>query len=203
MRCRLLGAFTTLLLLSPAPAAADWLLSPYVGVRFATNTTLFFALDVDATDEKKFLWGISSALLTDGVFGLEVDFAYVPGFFGSGGEIIASSRVITLSGNAILAMPLGVTTYGLRPYVTGGLGLMHARSTPPSNFGPLLQIDSNFLALNLGAGALGPVSPRSSIRFDLRYFRNMKTDEEAPVLPEAAGAQLSFWRGTVGLAVRF
>jgi hypothetical protein len=199
VRWRILAVLTLIVLL-PRPAAAEWLLSPFVGLRFAADTTLLFAVDIEAPDKKKLLWGVSGALLTDGVLGLELDFSYVPGFFDSDRGLIASSRVITLSGNVIAAMPRTATAYyGLRPYVSGGLGLMHAASRGQPDF-DVLVIDSNFLALNLGGGAIGPVSPRSSIRFDLRHFRNMKTDEEAPVL--APGAQLSFWRGTVGLSVR-
>lgn len=199
VRCRILAVLTTLLLL-PAPAAADWLVSPFVGVRFAAATTLFSA--PGPPEGARFLWGVSGGLLTDGIFGIEAEFSYVPDFFETEFDVLATSRVATLSGNVILAIPIEATTYGLRPYVTGGLGLMHASSVGLEGLTPLFRIDSNFLALNLGGGAIGPVSPRSSIRFDLRYFRNMKTDENAPVTPEAAGAQLSFWRASVGLTLR-
>jgi opacity protein-like surface antigen len=199
VRCRILAIFTTLLL-CPAAASADWLVSPFVGLRFGADTTLLFA--PGPPEGSRFVWGVSGGLVTDGVFGFEGEFSYAPDFFETELHVLADSRVVTLSGNVMLALPLEATTYGLRPYVIGGLGLMHAGSSPLPDFGEVFEIDSNFLALNLGAGAIGPVSPRSSIRFDIRYFRNMKTDEAAPVMPEAGGAQLSFWRATVGLTFR-
>lgn len=198
MRGRILG-LAILVILSPSTAAADWLLSPFVGFRFGAATTLIFVLE--PPEGRAFTWGVSGGVLTDGVLGLEVDFSYVPGFFDA--PLSASSRVITLSGNAILTLPLSATTYGLRPYATGGLGLMHASSRGVSSLGEILLVDSNFLAVNIGGGAIGPVSPRSSLRFDLRYFRNTRTDEDAVVRPGAAGAQLSFWRASVGLTLRF
>lgn len=199
MRCRI-PLLLTIALLLPSPATADWLLSPFVGLRFGVDTTLFFAFE--GTDKNKFLWGVSSGFLSDDVLGVEVDFSYVPGFFESDDAVItASSRVIALSGNLIFTVPLSATSYGLRPYVTGGFGLLHARSVGVGNIGDVLDIDSNFLAVNIGGGAIGPVSPRSSVRFDLRHVRSMTTDEDAVV--NAPGTQLSFWRATVGLTIRF
>lgn len=202
MRCRILGLITTIVL-APTPAAADWLLSPFVGMRFGADSTLFFDFEQGA-EKRKFVWGLSAGLLTDGIFGLEVDFGYIPGFFQGappeGEETEASSRAVTLTGNVLIVAPLGATGYGLRPYATGGLGLLHAssRALPP---GDVLLIDFNTLALNIGGGAIGPVSPRSSIRFDVRHYRSIRTDQDEPV--NAPGTQLTFWRATIGLTFRF
>lgn len=178
----------------PATAAADWIVSPYIGTRFAANTT--FVVGREGTEESKFLFGSSIGLLTDGVLGVEADLAFVPGFFD--GSSIVQSRVTTLMGNVVLATPLGVNQYGLRPYLTGGLGLLRARGN--DTFGPV--ISSNLLGMNIGGGAIGPISERTSLRFDLRYIRNLGTDDETP-LASNAGFQLKFWRGTVGLTFRF
>jgi opacity protein-like surface antigen len=180
---------------NPATASADWLLSPYIGVRFASDTT--FVIGSLETDRNKVTFGSSIGLLTDGVFGVEADVAFVPGFF-DGANINGSGRVVTVMGNVILAVPLGVTQYGLRPYFVGGAGLLNA------DVGSIrLEIDnSRLFGMNLGGGALGPLTNRTSLRVDVRYFKNLSHDEEATDL---AGdpADLSFWRATVGLSFRF
>lgn len=171
-------------------------MSPYIGVRFAAGTT--FIAGFRGSQQGKFTWGSSFGILTDGVLGVEVDFAWVPGFFTDDPiGITPRSRVITLMGNVMVATPLGVASYGLRPYAVGGVGLLHARAGSEDRD----LVNSNLFGMNVGGGAIGPLSPRTSVRFDLRYFRNLSNDEEAPVL--GGGAQLSFWRGSVGLAFRF
>jgi opacity protein-like surface antigen len=180
----------------PAPAAADWLLSPFVGVRFAADST--FLTGFQGTERNKFTWGSSFGLITDRGIGVEADFAWVPGFFEN--QIVTPrSRVITLMGNVVIAPPIGAASYGgLRPYVLGGVGLLHARAGDESDD----TVHSNLFGLNVGGGAIGPLTPRTSARFDLRYFRNISNDEEATVLGNE-GAQLSFWRATLGLTFRF
>jgi opacity protein-like surface antigen len=178
----------------PAIAAADWLVSPYLGARFAGNTTFF--LGREGTADNKFIFGSSIGLLTDGVLGVEADVAFVPGFFE--GQAVVSSMVTTVMGNVVIAAPLGIAQYGLRPYVTGGAGLLRARGD--DTFGPV--ISSNLFGMNVGGGAIGPISPRSSLRFDLRYFRNLSGDLDATTV-NREDVELSFWRGTVGLTFRF
>ena len=194
MRRRVLSLFFLLACASPAPAAADWLLSPYVGARFAADTT--FIGGMEGAERNKFTWGTSFGILSDKGLGVEADFAWVPGFFE--GNLTPRSRVITLMGNVMLATPLGVASYGLRPYIVGGVGLLHARA----DVSQIVDISSNLLGMNVGGGAIGPLTPRSSARFDLRYVRSLSDDEEAIVLGDG-GAQLSFWRATVGLTFRF
>ncbi len=193
MRRRLLPLITILVLL-PVPAAADWLLSPFAGMRFGADTT-FFDLD-RGIEHRKFLWGMSAGFLTDRLFGLEADFSYIPGFFTGASGDNTTSRAVTLMGNVIVAAPVSATGYSLRPYVSGGLGWLHATARYPRP-ADALDIDSNLLGLNVGGGAIGPITQRSSIRFEIRHFRAITTDEGTPVT--APGTQVRFWRATVGL----
>jgi opacity protein-like surface antigen len=190
---RLFFLALSLIAFAPAPARADWLLSPYLGVRFATDTS--FVVGFRGAEHSKFTFGSSVGLLTDRGLGIEADVAFVPSFFE--GVAVTESRVITLMGNVIVALPLAMAQYGLRPYAVGGIGLLHARGT-----GDVVDFfDSNLLGINVGGGALGPISDRSSLRFDLRYFRNLSDDDAAAVL--ANTTRLSFWRATIGLSFRF
>jgi hypothetical protein len=179
----------------PATVAAEGFVSPYIGLRFASDTT-FRGEDVD---RNKATFGAAVGLLTAGVIGVEADVGFVPGFFQRG--LRGSGSVMTLMGNVIVATPLGIAQYGLRPYFVGGVGLLHARVASAT-----LETDnSSLFGMNLGGGAIGPLTPRTSVRFDIRYFRNLSHDEESQDFLDLAGnpANLGFWRGTVGLSFRF
>jgi hypothetical protein len=179
---------------SPATAGADWILSPYFGARFAGSTN--YIVGREGTEENKVTFGSSFGLLTSGVLGVEADIAFVPGFFE--GRAVVSSFLTTVMGNVIVAAPLDVAEYGLRPYLIGGAGLLRARGD--DQFGPV--ISNNLFGMNVGGGAIGPISPRSSLRFDLRYVRNLSSDPEALTVG-GERLKLSFWRATVGLSFRF
>lgn len=185
---------------SPAPAAADWFVAPYFGVRFAAETTAI--LGFRGTQRDKATFGSSVGFLTDGVIGVEADVGFVPGFFDRTGVTgVTNSRVTTIMGNAIVAVPLSMSRYGLRPYATAGVGLLRSRGE--SEVEGFFDIQSDVLAMNVGGGAVGPLTDRTSLRFDLRYFRNLGTDDDTPVVNADSGAELSFWRATVGLSFRF
>lgn len=185
---------------SPAPAAADWFVAPYFGVRFAAETT--FLGGFLGTQRDKPTFGSSVGFLTDGVLGVEADVGFVPGFFDRTGiGAVTNSRVTTVMGNVIVAVPLAMSRYGLRPYATAGVGLLRSRgeSAPEG----VIVIQSDVLGMNVGGGAIGPLTDRTSLRFDLRYFRNLGTDDETLIANASSGAELSFWRATVGLSFRF
>lgn len=181
----------------PAAAAAEGFVSPYVGLRFALDTT--YRHQIPRDDRNKVTVGSAVGLLTPGVFGVEADISFVPGFFDSG--LISSGSVMTIMGNVIAATPLSMTQYGLRPYLIGGVGLLHARVASTQ----LATENPSLFGMNVGGGAIGPLSPRTSVRFDVRYFRNLSHDEASENFEDVASnpANLGFWRGTIGLSFRF
>jgi len=188
--------------LAPATASADWLLSPFAGIRFGATSeprTLDFER---GTEERKFVWGASAAILSDGVLGVEADFSYIPGFFEGRqfSNAFESSRAITLTGNVILATPLAVSSYGLRPYLVGGLGWLRASTNAPTSAGREFSVTNDFLAINVGGGAIGPLTPRTSVRFEVRQFRTINRQEAT--LNVTTRTKLSFWRAMAGLAIR-
>lgn len=195
---RRLGLLPGLLLCaSVADARADVLFTAFVGSEFGGRTTLL-DLDIGAAEEKHWIFGGSAAWLSDHVLGAEAEFATIPGFFesSSGTGLVLGSRVTTLSGNVIAALPLAVTRESLRPYVTGGFGLMRASIEDRLN----LNESSNWPALQLGAGAIGFVSDRAGVRFDLRHSRALSRDT---TLRGERTSKLSFWRATVGVTFRY
>jgi hypothetical protein len=195
---RLLAVVVTVLAWSwPAQASADWLVVPFLGNTFAPETT-FLIFEEGAG--RKLTLGASAALMSDGVFGIEGEVGHTPRFFEGSDPLglVIHSRVTTLSGSLVLAAPLSVTRESLRPYLVGGLGLIQARS---SNAGGLFPVTQDLLGLNLGGGAIGFLSPRTGIRFDLRHFKAV-TGEDGP-LARPGVSRLSFWRATIGVVLRY
>jgi hypothetical protein len=194
-----LAALVSLFLGVPAAEArADWLLTPFVGTTFGAETTL---LDLGGgADVAHWTFGITGALLSDQIFGVEADLAWVPGFFEGEDQqdLVRESRVTTLFGNVIVAVPLAVTRESLRPYVIGGLGLVHLSR---NDLVPLDDGGNSSLGLQLGGGALGFINDRTGLRFDLRQIRTVGHARNE--LTGEPGTRLSFWRASVGVSVRF
>jgi hypothetical protein len=199
---RRLLVFTCLAWLQAATASAEFLFTPFIGLKFGgTSRPTPTFVDSDFSEgRRKLLIGGSVAVLSDEILGIEVDYSFIPGYFrGETGLNVVSSAVTTLMGNVIVAVPLSVTQYSLRPYVVGGLGLIRARSDVVENVN-FLAISENLFGLNIGGGAIGSLTNRTSLRFELRHFTNLGGDESAV----GFGRQrLSFWRATIGVAFRY
>lgn len=194
---RLAVALLLLLWIPPADARADWLITPFLGYAFARETT-FLIFEEGAG--RKLTLGASVALLSDGIFGLEVEVAHKPRFFEGNDPLglVLTSRVTTLTGNVIVAAPLAVTRESLRPYLVGGLGLMQARSKHAAGF---LPIDQDLLGLSIGAGAIGFLTERTGLRFDLRHIKAISGEDGPFARPGIS--RLSFWRATTGVTIRY
>ncbi|MFN2446408.1 MAG: outer membrane protein [Vicinamibacterales bacterium] len=180
----------------PATATADLLITPFLGLKFG-GATSFVDLDRGA-DNTKLTLGGALTLLDEGVLGLELDLGLTPRFFDPGtGGLTASGSVRTLTGNVLVLTPRSVTRESLRPYLVAGAGWMNVNIDDVQE---VLPVDSNLLGLNVGAGALGPLTERTSLRFELRYFRNLTSDPDAITI---GSARLSFWRTTLGVSIRY
>jgi opacity protein-like surface antigen len=182
-----------------AEARADWFFTPFIGTTFGTQTS-FVLPEAGAGSGAQLIFGGSAALLSRGIFGVEADYGYAPRFFERDNRagLTSGSNVNTLSGSAIFAVPLSVTRESLRPYVTGGLGLMHA-AAKDTNF-DITTFDANFVGFNVGGGAIGLISPRTGFRFEIRHFRSVQNALNA--LTGESSARLSFWRATIGVVIR-
>lgn len=192
-----------------AEARADFYITPFLGYEFAGNTTVL-DLDPGAASSKHWTFGGSAAWLSNQIFGVEADFAIVPGFLqnSSGTNLVTRSRVTTVTGSVIAALPLSVSRDSLRPYAVGGLGLIHAAAedaaglyescTPGQISG--YTCPGDWLGLQLGAGAIGLITDRAGVRFDLRHLRALSRD--TTLLGERT-SKLSFWRATFGVTLRY
>jgi hypothetical protein len=178
------------------PAAAEWQIKPFAGIAFGGSTS--FVDPEEAVGRVHRLLGVNAVVLGE-VLGLEADVARVPGFFQSGdGLFVLSSSVVTLTGNLVVAMPKRISQYTLRPYFVAGAGILRAHSEP--NLGTLL-VASTRPAVDIGGGATGFLSDRIGVSWELRHFRSIGRGGTtgASVSPE----QLTFWRATMALAIRY
>jgi hypothetical protein len=187
-------------LLAPIRVYADWFVTPFMGVKFGGSTSI---VDLEqAADRTKLTIGGSLSRIGDGLFGFEVEGAYIPGYFERDtvdpkDDLVTSSSVLDLSGNAIIALPPNLTGGGLRPYLTAGFGLMHAEGVDIQAF---FRIRRTMPAITLGGGATGLLTNRVGVRFDLRYLRSVAQQDEFQI---SVGRQLSYWRGTIGIGVKY
>jgi hypothetical protein len=184
----------------PGTARGDWLFTPFLGWTFAGSTAVP-ELEEGAAGTAHAVYGGSVGWWSPGVIGIEADFGYVPGFFERNNLVVTSSHVATLSFDVVLATPVVITRESLRPYLVGGVGWMRAsideiRDVFPEIYGRA----RNSLGVNVGGGAVGFITPRTGLRFELRQFRSLERFENP--LDLERGSVVSFWRATVGVVLQ-
>jgi len=192
MRHRLTLIVFFLTIAAPATAQADWLLTPFAGINFGGSTA-----------GEKVNYGASLAFMGAGILGFEVDFGFAPNFFEPDPDpfdLVGDSNVTTLMVNLVGGIPIGGQTGGgVRPYVSGGVGLLKTNVDSPDGF---FSVHNNDFGVNVGAGVTGFFNDHIGVRGDLRYFRNLTDPEEDNEFDIDFGG-FNFWRGTAGVVFRF
>jgi hypothetical protein len=192
---RLLACCCALLALTPRTAAAEWHLTPFVGLTFKGKSSV---IDLEHGAEKVHgHFGGSVTLLGGGLFGVEGVFVDTPGFFKAGQGLVTHSRNFALMGNVVLTAPRRWTEYHLRPFVSGGLGLLHVSASDEAE---LLPASKSAAAFNVGGGAIGFLSRRVGLRFEMRYFANLHRTDEGPIA--LAPLHVRYFTGSVGVVLR-
>ncbi len=179
-------------------ASADWQFAPLFGLTFKGETTL---VDLEhGADKVHWNVGAAATLIGRGPIGIEGLFVFTPHFFETDEvSALTGSRTMALMGNVVLATPRAWNEYGLRPYVSGGLGLLHAsqRTLVPDIF----PVNSSLLGYNVGGGAVGFITDRTGLRFDLRYFSSLSRTDQAGI---AFGpVRLRYWSASTGIVFRY
>ena len=192
-----LGLLVWLLLcLQPTMGWAEWQFKPFAGVTFG-GTTSFLDLDGVADERKKLILGGSATWLGNFI-GVEGDVARVPGYFQTASQqLVLSSSVTTLTGNVVLTLPRKLTQYGLRPYFVAGGGVIGINVDDEEN---LFDIKTSLGVLDFGGGATGFLTDRVGVNWDVRYFRSVGGKEDTGLT--IGKEQISFWRATMGVAIR-
>src|SRR5258706_11597661 len=117
---RLISLIAVIAWLSPvtAYAQADLFVIPFIGAKFAGHTNI---PDPESPQRPagatKTTFGVSAAILGDGVLGVEGDVNHTPHFFERGiGGLIAQSHGPALFGKTGFALPPAVTPHALRAH---------------------------------------------------------------------------------------
>lgn len=193
MTRHVLAGTIALALCAAPPASADWLLTPFAGATFGGDS-----------NTEHFSYGGTISYMGARVIGFEVEFGYTPNFFepddGDFGEVdfFDDSNVTTFMANLIVGVPIGQTA-GIRPYVTGGGGLLRTSVTGADD---LFDISSNDFGINVGAGLYIFASEHIGFRGDVRYFRSLQ-DSDAGDPIDLDLSDFDFWRATGGVTFRF
>lgn len=204
--------FSAILFLTfPDAAAAEWQFTPFIGYTFkATSTFVDFDLDEDreATDQTRLNFGGAVRLIGESPFGIEAYYVHTPGFFdpkrrfGIILPVVLESRTYAVMGNVVLSTPRHWNRYGLRPSLSGGIGVMHASLDDQLQVSPYTV---NLLGMNIGGGAVGLLSDHVGVRFDVRYFRNIKgvplEDLDFPVT-RGQPVRLRYWTVAFGVVIK-
>jgi outer membrane protein with beta-barrel domain len=173
--------------LVPAPVRADGYVNPWVGVT-----------GVSSSDTGQGAIGVTTGYMGAGVFGFEADFGYSPDFFGVNDSFVKRSA-ITITGDAILGVPIGGTHgAGVRPFISGGFGLMRTNSDRDTFFD---VSPSNGLCYDVGVGMMGFFAQHIGLRGDLRYFRTLNDVNRLSGFDFSPG-RLRFWRVSGGVTFR-
>lgn len=187
MRRIFLAACSLVCVIAPArPACAEWLLTPFTGVT-ARASTGFFDPD-DAARRTKIAAGIAVSKAWRRV-ALEVEIGIIPGFF-SGGDadaLITSSRLLTMTASAVAPLPrLGP----VRPYGVAGLGAVRVSMRDAADVFPVAEWQP---VLDIGGGAMVPISRRIGAGIDARYFWSRRGDGSESSIG-FGNTYVQFWR---------
>jgi opacity protein-like surface antigen len=185
-----------------APAQAQWLVTPHLGINLAGDAEF-----------RRGGPGGSLGYLGDRL-GFEVDFqryqhffkdedvaSLVPNNCGVGPAAAPCTDLNTdaagFTGNVVVLVR-GQGAKSWRPYVTAGLGVIHAWIQDPSH--TVADTAQNNLAVNLGGGVMYSLNDRVRLRSDLRYFRGFvdESKREGYYFED-----YGFLRATVGVTFTF
>jgi opacity protein-like surface antigen len=184
---RLAACATALVTLGAVPVRAQGFITPYIGYNYGGDSQNCASLR--NCEEKRMNWGVAIGK-TGGVVGFEEDFAYAKNFFGKTPGV--DNAVITVMSNLMLVIPAGP----IQPYGLIGLGLVRSHAKLDTS---VFNVTKNALGYDIGAGInIFPVHS-VGVRGDIRH---MKTLSDL-TLGIFNADKLSFWRGSVGLTLRF
>jgi opacity protein-like surface antigen len=190
---------------APAKASADWLFTPFVGINWG-GSAKFNESGADFEDEfeRKSDFGASLAWMGAGVLGFEFDFGYSPNFFadttGDTDFGYGDSNVTTFMANVIVGAPVGGTSgKGIRPYASGGIGIIRTSIDDADDF---FDISSNDWGVNVGGGVHAFLTDKIGLRGDVRYFRSLNDDDPDDDVDFSLGS-FNYWRGSIGVSFRF
>jgi opacity protein-like surface antigen len=175
------------------PASADGLITPFIGSDFGGDAGN--CAELVPCESSQLSYGLGLGFMVGGVVGFEGEFAYSPHFFGdvSGRP---DNSLLTVMANVIAGVPLGA----VRPYVVGGVGVLHT-NVSQSTLNVTQALTNNSFALDVGGGLMILFSQHVGIRGDLRWFRTLQDVEFSDL--NLANKKIDYARGSFGVVLRF
>ncbi len=194
MRTTMYAAAMLAVLLVPMPAQAEWYVTPYFGAHFSGAADVSLIPGADAETQP---WnvGVTGGWMK-GWLGIDADLAQYPRFFDDSGGFISDTSLMTLMGNARVAIPWGQR---MRPYATAGAGMLRPNLSEP---GGLAVVDDAKFAWNVGGGVTGFFSQHAGVQGEVRYFR--ANDDEGATNPFGVEFNgFDFARASVGITFKW
>jgi opacity protein-like surface antigen len=190
-----------LLACSSTSASAEWLFTPYAGLNWGGTARFNDAIQFyDDEFKPRMAFGGAVTWTTGSALSFEFDFGFLPQFFAdrTADDFFewGDSRVMTFMGNVNYSP---ISFKGMRPYASGGAGLINTRIKDPLD---AYTVTSSDFGVNAGGGVTFPITDTLAIRGDARYFRILQENLPAQTEDVALG-KFYFWRTTVGLTLRF
>lgn len=192
-RGRLCLAVCAGLLLTSAPAHADWWLTPFAGTGFSGQVA----------DGPRVTLGVAGAWTGASWFGVELDAGNTSDVFSisdTTSPLFDRSRVSTVMANALFTSPRAWWGDRVRPYGVVGVGAVHTRIGQDDDF---IRVSNTHRGVTLGGGVTSMIEKHFGIRADVRYMRDLQRLESDSEFFSLGERHVDFWRGTVGAVIRF
>jgi hypothetical protein len=170
----------------PATARADGFVSPWAGVQFGGTLQ-----NVGDIDRGKGAFGVTAGAMGGGIIGGEFDFGYGPNALGS------NTSMLDFMGNLIIGVPIGGQSGGgVRPYVSGGVGLLRSQVDSGTVFN--VTSANNQFGWDLGGGVMGFFGDHFGLRGDFRFMRTF----DQTIFGITNVGHLNFTRLSLGVVFR-
>jgi hypothetical protein len=177
--------------LTPQRASADFLIEP------------FFAWTKNPDTSRTVNGGGVAAELAVGWLLVGGELGYASGYFDPAEDVldlIASSHVLTASGQAGIGRPAREDNDRYFPYFTVGFGLMRQDARDRDGF---ISVKRNDPSVNFGGGIRVLITEYLGVRADARYFQSLRDPFETPDPIVADLERVHFWRFGLGAVIRF
>jgi hypothetical protein len=177
-------------LASAVPVHAQGFLVPYIGWDFGGNSSCQSPVSCEG---KRTTYGVSLGSMGRSG-GFETDITYAKDFFGTVPGV--DNSVFTWMNNYLI----GGGGARIQPYALVGLGLMTTNLSSNPVAGVYQSVTTHSLGWDVGFAVQGYFTRSVGIRGDIRRFQ---TFQDMPILGSVGQEKLDYWRGTVGVALRF
>jgi Outer membrane protein beta-barrel domain len=179
----------------PAPAQAQFTVTPFAGVSVAGQTS-FVDLEQTAGDLKA-VFGAAVGWRMTRRWTLGFEGALTPQFLKGDGELVERGRLTSLLASVDYAFWPRSSSAGLQLFLTGGAGAVRVEIDDVLG---AFTGSSALPAGHVGAGVLFPLRSRIRVRSDVRYVRSTFEPGGRAAFDEE---HVSFWRVTSGVAIEF